>query len=258
MRIETISRLAGLAAVVALAACGQPVSARDVAHSADAYTERAMSLDALPSGVRARLPAAGTQPMGFHTLRLTGSQRVVGVEPFAVDSEYELAFHNDRDDGTLRSLYIGRFNGLPVNRVMTLNYRSLALLIHQGDDGFRGAQAAPRWMVRNIRQWPGDLLVNPPENTRFTLESEGAWEGRQTKSRQTLTCASGTDYPASRVMAQIPGRALDLNCIETSEGGVPVRKLRYIFLRQFGLAVTAEIATARSMATMTVTAVRVE
>ena len=73
MRIETISRLAVLAAVAVAAGCAQPVSTREVALNADAYTARALSPDALPASVRARLPAAGTQPMGFRTLRLTGT-----------------------------------------------------------------------------------------------------------------------------------------------------------------------------------------
>ena len=136
MRIETISRLAVLAAVAVAAGCAQPVSTREVALNADAYTARALSPDALPASVRARLPAAGTQPMGFRTLRLTGTQRVVGMGNVAVDSEYELTFHNDRDDGTLRSIYIGRFNGLPVNYVLALNYH--LSLIHISDEGAAG------------------------------------------------------------------------------------------------------------------------
>lgn len=257
MRIETITRLAVLAAVTVLAGCAQPVSTREVALNADAYTARTLLPDALPPAVRARLPAAGTQPMGFRALRMTGTQHTVGIDHVAVDSEYELTFHNDRDDGTLRSIYIGKLNGLPVNYVLALNYRSLALLIHQAG-GFKAAQVPPRWMARDIQQWPGDVLANPPENARFTLESEGGWEGRRTGPRQTLTCASGTDYPASRVLTQIPGQALDVNCVETSENGVPVRKLHYVFLRRFGLTITAEIATARSVTTMTVKSVRVE
>ena len=38
MRIETISRLAVLAAVAVAAGCAQPVSTREVALNADAYT----------------------------------------------------------------------------------------------------------------------------------------------------------------------------------------------------------------------------
>ncbi|WP_241075497.1 hypothetical protein [Achromobacter insuavis] len=249
MRIETISRLAVLAAVAVSAGCAQPVSTREVALNADAYTARVLSPDALPASVRARLPAAGTQPMGFRTLRLTGTQRVVSMGNVAVDSEYELTFHNDRDDGTLRSIYIGRFNGLPVNYVLALNYRSLALLMHQGG-GFKAAHVPPRWTVRSIEQWPGDVLANPPENARFTLESEGGWEGQRTGPRQTLACTSGADFPASRVLAQIPGQAIDLNCVETNESGVPVRRLKYAYLRQFGLAITTEMVTARSTATL--------
>lgn len=168
MRTEAISRLAAVAAVAVLAGCAQPVSTREVALNADGYTTRTLSPDALPPAVRARLPAAGTQPMGFRVLRLTGTQHTVGIDHVAVDSEYELTFHNDRDDGTLRSIYIGKLNGLPVNYVLALNYRSLALLIHQAG-GFKAAQVPPRWMVRDIQQWPGDVLANPPENARFTL-----------------------------------------------------------------------------------------
>lgn len=257
MRTEMMSRLAALAAVAALAGCAQPVSTREVMLNADAYTARAMTPDALPASVRARLPAVGTQPMGFRTLRLTGTQRVVGIDKVTVDSEYELTFHNDRDDGTLRSVYVGKLNGLPVNYVMALNYRSLALLMHQGGS-FKSAHVPPRWMVRDVLQWPGDVLANPPEHAHFTLQSEGGQEGQQTGPRQTLTCTSGTDHPASRVLAQIPGQALDVDCVETSESGVPVRKLHYVFLRQYGLTITTEIATARSVATLAVTSVRVE
>ncbi|WP_336236034.1 hypothetical protein [Achromobacter dolens] len=257
MRIETISRLAVLAAVTVLAGCAQPVSTREVALNADAYTARTLLPDTLPPAVRARLPAAGTQPMGFRALRMTGTQHTVGIDHVAVDSEYELTFHNDRDDGTLRSIYIGKLNGLPVNYVLALNYRSLALLIHQAG-GFKAAQVSPRWMARDIQQWPGDVLANPPENARFTLESEGGWEGRRTGPRQTLTCASGTDYPANQVHERIPGQAIDLDCVETNESGLSVRKLRYAFLRQLGVALVVESTTPRARTTTTIDTLRME
>lgn len=77
----------------------------------------------------------------------------------------------------MRSIYVGRFNGLPVNDVMSLNYRRLALLMHQAG-GFKNAHVPPRWMVRDIQQGPGDVLVNPPENAHFTLQGEGGQDGR--------------------------------------------------------------------------------
>lgn len=257
MRIETISRLAVLAAVAVSAGCAQPVSTREVALNADAYTARVLSPDALPASVRARLPAAGTQPMGFRTLRLTGTQHTVGIDHVAVDSEYELTFHNDRDDGTLRSIYIGKLNGLPVNYVMALNYRSLALLMHQAG-GFKAAHLPPRWMVRGIEQWPGDVLANLPENARFTLESEGGWEGQRTGPRQTVTCASSTDYPASQVHERIPGQAIALNCLEINERGVSVSKLRYAFLRQLGVALLLERTTPRARTTIAIETLQME
>ncbi|WZB74297.1 hypothetical protein WJ972_26270 [Achromobacter insuavis] len=177
--------------------------------------------------------------MGFRALRLTGTLHTVGIDHVAVDSEYELTFHNDRDDGTLRSIYIGKLNGLPVNYVLALNYHSLALLIHQAG-GFKAAQVPPRWVVRDIQQWPGDVLANPPENARFTLESEGGWEGWRTGPRRSVTCASGTNYPANQVHERIPGQAIDLDCVETNESGLSVRKLRYAFLRQLGVALIVE------------------
>lgn len=76
----------GVTAVAALAGCAQAVSTREVMLNADAYTARVLTSDALPASVRARLPAAGTQPMGFCTLRLRGTQRIVGIDKVAVEA----------------------------------------------------------------------------------------------------------------------------------------------------------------------------
>ncbi|WZB74296.1 hypothetical protein WJ972_26265 [Achromobacter insuavis] len=65
MRTETISRLAAVAAVAVLAGCAQPVSTREVALNADAYTTRTLSPDALPPAVRAGCRRRARSPWGF-------------------------------------------------------------------------------------------------------------------------------------------------------------------------------------------------
>lgn len=111
---------------------------------------------------------------------------------------------------------------------------------------------------RRFPDWPGDVLANLPENARFTLESEGGWEGQRTGPRQTVTCASSTDYPASQVHERIPGQAIALNCLEINERGVSVSKLRYAFLRQLGVALLLERTTPRARTTMAIETLQME
>lgn len=66
-------------------------------------------------------------------------------------------------------------------------------------------------------------------------------------SSDRTTCARGKTYPATQVFASLAGDAEDMECTNYNANGVQYSKVRYAYLKQYGVAIAVHMEQARGI-----------
>ncbi|ALM86045.1 hypothetical protein ASB57_26590 [Bordetella sp. N] len=208
-----------------------------------------MKVDEFSRSVREKLPQAGTEPLGFKTLKVSGSVRSEAADGTATSSDLESTYINDQNDGLVRGISHQTRNGLPYLFSLDLTYRGLVPFMRQS--GLSATLRRPSLdRAREINAWPGGVR-DVPEHGSFTFEWESTlYFGSALQMHRKFTCVSGENYPAFRFMPHIPGDAIDVLCTSFNENGVEVSKEKAVFLRAYGMAVTVERTSASAKFTV--------
>ena len=190
----------------------------------------------LPPGVRAEIAHAGPVTLPFHTLVVTRqfvrhvTLRDVNVKMLVTDTLTNIG------GGYVQGREQLSFNTIPVALNLNLGYLGLMSLEHQNID-YRSGLARPPMRLQQLRALtPGVAHPQPGKTYHLTL--------RWRHGRITDTCtAAPRFYPARRLLAQLPGRALNLKCA-ISRNGVVRSRNRTTYLSAYGIFLIMERRTA--------------
>ena len=168
----------------------------------------------LPRGVRRALTRAGSASVPFHRLVVTRQfvrhDRARGTSATARVTDTFIPI----GDGYLQDRERVSINTIPVALNLNLSYLGLLSLEHQHLRERSGFVRAPQRLQQLSGLTPGIAHPQPGQHYHMTLR----WLGRRTQE----TCiARRHEQPASRLLAELPGRALTLLC--TIERGGFVR-----------------------------------
>jgi hypothetical protein len=233
-----LSACASTAPTAAVAPVKRPafIRASLITRDVPAYLAAHFAPRQLPPGVRAKIAQAGPVTLPFHTLVVTRqfvrhvTRRDVTVKILVTDRLTNIG------SGYVQGREQLSFNTIPVALNLNLSYAGFMSLEHQSVD-YRTGRAGPPLRLRQLLALtPGVAHPEPGKTYRLTL--------RWLSGRITDTCkAAPRFYPARRLLAQLPGRALDLNCA-ISRNGVVRSRNRTTYLSAYGIFLIMERRTA--------------
>ncbi len=213
-----------------------------------AYLAAHFSPAQLPPGVRAEIARAGPVELPFHTLVVTRQF----VRHLTLRNETVRVRVTDTLTNVGEGYVQGReqlsFNTIPVALNLNLSYLGLMSLEHQNID-YRSSLARPPMRLQQLLALtPGVAHPQPGETYGLTL--------RWRRGRITDTCkAAPRFYPARRLLAQLPGRALNLKCA-ISRNGVVRSRNRTTYLSAYGIFLIMQRRTAAFTARAKILSIR--
>ena len=224
------------------------VRASLITRNVPAYLAAHFSPAQLPPGVRAEITRAGPVTLPFHTLVVTRqfvrhvTLRDVNVKILVTDTLTNIG------GGYLQGREQLSFNTIPVALNLNLSYLGLMSLEHQNIDYRTGLARAPMRLQQLLALTPGVAHPEPGKTYRLTL--------RWLRGRITDTCkAAPRFYPARRLLAQLPGRALNLKCA-ISRNGVVRSRNRTTYLSAYGIFLIMKRRTAAFTARAKILSIR--
>ncbi len=192
-----------------------------------AYLARHFAPARLPAAVRAAIARAGAVSLPFH--------RLVVTRQFVRHATYRNVNIHTRVTDTLTNIGHGYLedreqiavNSIPVALNLNLSYLGLLSVEHQHLRERAAFVRAPMRLQQLTGLTPGVAHPLPHHTYRMTVR----WLRRRTSD----TCKAGRRYyPARRLLAQLPGRALNLECTIRRDGLVRSRN-RVTYLTAYGI-----------------------
>jgi hypothetical protein len=179
----------------------------------------------LPRGVRSALARAGRASVPFHRLMVTRQfvrhDRARGTSATARVTDTFIPI----GDGYLQDRERVSINAVPAALNLNLSFLGLLSLEHQHLSERSGVVRAPQRLQQLSGLTPGIAHPQPGHHYHMTLR----WLGRRTQE----TCiARRHERPASRLLAELPGRALTLLCTIKRGGSVRSRN-RMVYLSAY-------------------------
>lgn len=233
-----LSACAATAPTAAVAPVRHPafVRASLITRDVPAYLAAHFAPAQLPPGVRAEIAQAGPVTLPFHTLVVTRqfvrhvTLRDVNVKILVTDTLTNIG------GGYLQGREQLSFNTIPVALNLNLSYVGFMSLEHQNVDYRTGLARPPLRLQQLLALTPGVAHPEPGKTYHLRL--------RWRHGRITDTCkAAPRFYPARRLLAQLPGRALNLDCA-ISRNGVVRSRNRTTYLSAYGIFLIMERRTA--------------
>ncbi len=192
-----------------------------------AYMARHFSPARLPAQVRAEIARAGAVSLPFHRLVVTrqfvrhATYRNVDIHTRVTDTFINIG-HGYLEDRERIAV-----NSIPVALNLNLSYLGLLSVEHQHIRERATFVHAPMRLQQLTGLRPGVAHPLPRHTYRMTVR----WSHRRTSD----TCRAGRRYyPARRLLAQLPGRALNLECT-ISRGGLVRSRNRVTYLTAYGI-----------------------
>ncbi|EWM48890.1 hypothetical protein [Bordetella holmesii] len=234
--------LAALASAVALTGCMGNMKVQPMVSDPQAYSVATFTRAALPMGTQAMLKPAGSEPFPFKRIEF----KAVGwsEDKPELKAGQETAYINDDNDGTLRQIRRTSLNGLTASQTFELQYHGLASLASQNADPARSL-AYPPTFARAPKSWSS--LAQVTENGEYRFEArEGTKDPFDMGTPWRRVCVTGKAYDASQVLAELPGKAIEMVCTDSNQNGVTLREVKYAWVSDLGLPLVRAVRTTRS------------
>lgn len=238
--------LLGTIGALALTGCAGPISVKDMAANPSEYSARYFSLNgSVSDDVKKHVSPAGSEPLGFKTMKITGHLEFpVPVQPAApsVSTTTTIFLYNDSDNGLVRSVTNVARNGLPASVRYALSYRNAFPLVEQGSV-LANTVAPTITSAREITSWPGGL-AHVGENKKYSFKYKYGFAAQAFNFRPgSVDCTTATFYSASQFNPAISGKAIDMDCTATNANGVVGGQSKHVFLIDYGIILTKERST---------------
>ncbi|RQH09992.1 hypothetical protein [Paraburkholderia dinghuensis] len=230
-----------LAIAGSLSGCVQFTPVKDIAKDKPAYLAANFTIDSLPTSIKEKLPAAGSHPLPFKLLTITG---VVSGHVGAnnVSSEFKSTLVNAKDTGLVQQLHEVSSNGIPSAATFSLSYLNLFYLKSETTSYFQPVAPMPI-VAHSVEKNPFDMS-KPQEDTTFSATFTSGTAVQLVNFRVVVsTCHAAHYYPASRVTAGLQGDAIDLDCEDRIDNILQTTSRR-TYLTEYGIYVMRTSATA--------------
>lgn len=226
---------------VALAGCVQFTSVKDIAKDKPGYLAANFNVETLPTSLQQKLPAAGSHPLPFKILKITGTMNGhMGANAYV--SDFKSTLVNAKDSGLVQQLNEVSANGIPSAASFSLSYLNWYFIKQETTSYFQ--QVAPQAIVAHEIDPTAFDLSKPQEDQNYTVTLTVGTAVQIVNFKTVIsTCHTGKYYPAANVVAGLQGQAIDLNC-EDSKDGILQGTSRRTLLSEYGVYVMRSSATA--------------
>lgn len=218
-----------------------PTALKPMLQDSEGYSARYFSLEMLSPAARAKLPAAGTDPLGFKRLEIKGSFKILGNAASNSPPRHytvEETMINDHDNGVVRGIEHRSVDGLPLSVIYWSSYHHVAPLSWQSGLPSH-AWTLPIASIRSVSTWDGMTTIQP--NTTYDFVMNYAYPDPLSPSwKAERRCKSGSFYDASRFLAGLPGQAIDLACSNINSNGAKALQFELVWLTQYRVALLAK------------------
>ncbi|MFU1915238.1 hypothetical protein ACLQ9F_07905 [Bordetella avium] len=234
--------LAAFACAMALTGCMGNMKVQPMVSDPEAYSAATFTRAALPASTQAMIKPAGSEPFPFKRIAF----KAVGWSEDKPELKVgqETTYINDQNDGTLRLIRRTSLNGLTASQIFDLQYHGLASLASQNADPARSF-AYPPSFARAPKSWSS--LAQVVENTEYRFEArEGTKDPFDMGTPWSRICVTGKAYEAREVLAELPGKAIEMVCTDSNQNGVTLREVKYAWVSDLGLPLARTVKTTRS------------
>ncbi|RDS83014.1 hypothetical protein DWU98_07740 [Dyella monticola] len=235
----------------AIAGCAtapnQPVqssaSLANVFSDTNAYAEQAFSLGALPASVRDTLNAndVATSELSFHRITIQARSKWFKMGTDAPQNFTEHVTYDNLGKGVIRAISTDFSNGFTYRTEISLTYRNYVGLMMQKFASSATAMPA----VSAVLQFDRFEPALSSDKLAYTMRSGYIGKPGLTQPWQ-IVCQLGRSYSGTVVNAHIAGNVREMSCQSVNANGVTTEVRDYVYLQQYGLALTRAVKSASS------------
>jgi hypothetical protein len=233
MRQPARTIIVACALLSVLSACATSMNVSDINADRRGYLLSAYAPENIGSGVVAEIKKNDVESNNFREMEIrvrTDYDDGAKITHPLISTTYINAGH-----GMVQQLSELSKNGIPYRLWYSLTYRGVMPLKTQSVP-LKARQTLQPAVTKKIVRLPKDLAA-AREDAEYKFEYA---VGREIQIADFwnfgITCQSTRRYAASSLHRNLTGNALDLMC-EHSKDGVLDRKIKYVFLQQYGFAV---------------------
>lgn len=240
-----------------LSGCVAPATrARDALADKPAYLAANFAADKLRPNVRQSISAVDNTPLGFRKMTVHMTWQTTYANKSLNHAEQKTMTLINGGGGLVERMSEDSRNGLPISQEYDLSYRAILPLRTQSIN--EGAiYAGPLYEAKSFEHL--DSLNDLKAGEHLTFEMKGGAASQVINLGDfKLSCNAGKDYPASTVLAQLQGAAVDLDCITYNNNGVASGKSRSVFFRKYGISIMFSSQNASGVAKGRLDSVEIE
>jgi len=256
MQLKTWVGAGATLAMLLLSGCAPMTKVKDVLADKQAYMDANFSPDKLAKDVVQTVNSADQGPLGFHTMVFHLSWQLNDDDKNkTVAIDQTISMRNVGGSIVQHQIDDSR-NGVPMSQTYWLSYRGLVVLKGQQLNVGAAIVGIP-YVVKSFQHFDAANSPAASGTIDYQFKVGNAAQFMNFQSGRE-TCSRGSDYPATKVNAQLAGEAHDLDCTSYNANAVKVHSTRYVYLVKYGVAVAVHTEFATGISDARVTSVTIE
>ena len=249
-------RIALCAAVASLlSGCiPQPVQVKNVQEDKSGYITSHFSPSDLTEHVRKTISEADSNPLHFKRIVYHSTWDLNVDDKNKTTTMDEVSTVTNAGGGLVELLSEHSRNGVPMTQMYALSYRNLIPLKTQTMN--LSATVAPMMMeVKNFKHF--DPISSLKSGLEYDFQYGTSVQIMNYHDGRT-SCVRGDAKPASDVYVSLSGEAWDVICSEYNANGVLRGKRSYVYLENYGIAITTHSELSTGVSNAKITSITVE
>lgn len=247
---------AGVAlAVLSLSGCAPMTKVKDVQADTQAYMNANFLPDKLDKDVAQTINSADPGPLAFHKITFQFDWQVNDDDKNKMQAFNQQLSYTNVGGSLVQEKVDNSRNGMPMNADYSISYRGVLSLMSQNIN-LNATIAGTTFKLKSLQHF--DAATRPASAGQLDYQYTLGFSGQLMNfTAGRTTCTVGTDYPATKINAQLAGEAHDLDCAVYNSNGVKVHSTRYAFLDKYGVGIVTHTEYASGISDAKLTSFRI-